>query len=391
MLMATKIEYQKRITNLQDKLNLKELDGALIVYPIDIFYFAGTRQNALLWVPANGNPTLLVRKSLIRAEQECSIDDLRPLLSNKELPGIIGTEPVKIGLTFDVLPVQQFNLYNKLLPGKEFFDVSAIIREIRSVKSSWEIEQMRNSANKMSQVFAQIPQFLKPGMREIDAAAEFESRCRRLGHEGYIRMRSFNQELYWGLAVSGGNASYPGYFDGPAVGKGLSKAFPVGATTDIIKENVPIIFDFVAVFNGYMIDMTRMFAFGSLDAKLKETFAVAISIQQHLVDNLKPGKIGGELYNEACQIAESAGLSANFMGLLGEQSKFVGHGVGLELDELPVLALGVKAPLIAGQTIALEPKFAFAGQGVVGIENTFVVDESGGVKLTELDDAIIYL
>jgi Xaa-Pro dipeptidase len=69
----------------------------------------------------------------------------------------------------------------------------------------------------------------------------------------------------------------------------------------------------------------------------------------------------------------------------------VGHGVGLELDEFPVLAQGFKAPLQAGQTIAIEPKFVIPGQGVIGIENTYAVSEGGGIKLTDLPDDIVYL
>ena len=79
------------------------------------------------------------------------------------------------------------------------------------------------------------------------------------------------------------------------------------------------------------------------------------------------------------------------MGMPGEQARFVGHGVGLELDEYPVLAQGFKVPLQAGQTIAIEPKFVFPDKGVIGIENTFAVSSSGGIKLTDMDDRIIFL
>jgi Xaa-Pro aminopeptidase len=77
------------------------------------------------------------------------------------------------------------------------------------------------------------------------------------------------------------------------------------------------------------------------------------------------------------------------MGPPGDQARFVGHGVGLELDELPVLAPGFDAPLVAGQTIAVEPKFVLPGLGAVGIENTWAVGESGGVRITELGDAVV--
>jgi Xaa-Pro aminopeptidase len=88
-------------------------------------------------------------------------------------------------------------------------------------------------------------------------------------------------------------------------------------------------------------------------------------------------------------MAENAGLGGSFMGMPGEQSRFVGHGVGLELDELPVLAPGFAMPLIVGQVVAVEPKFVIPGKGVVGIENTFVVTEHGGERLSDLPDGIV--
>jgi Xaa-Pro aminopeptidase len=90
-------------------------------------------------------------------------------------------------------------------------------------------------------------------------------------------------------------------------------------------------------------------------------------------------------------MAEQSGLGVNYMGAPGENAKFVGHGVGLELDEFPVLAQGFKMPLQLGQTIAIEPKFVIPGQGVIGIENTFVVTASGGEKLTDLPDEIRFI
>ena len=88
-------------------------------------------------------------------------------------------------------------------------------------------------------------------------------------------------------------------------------------------------------------------------------------------------------------MATAAGLGDCFMGPPGEQAKFVGHGVGLELDEFPVLAQGFDLPLIAGQTIAVEPKFVFPELGSIGIENTFAVTEQGGEKITVLVDDLV--
>jgi Xaa-Pro aminopeptidase len=149
--------------------------------------------------------------------------------------------------------------------------------------------------------------------------------------------------------------------------------------------------DYTFIRNGYIIDMTRVFVFGTLDAELQNAFDLSLKIQDALQKALKPGAICEELFFMAAAMAEEGGFGSNFMGMPGEQAKFVGHGVGLELDELPVLAQGFKAPLQAGQTIAIEPKFVIPGKGGIGIENTFAVTANGGEKITDMPDQIIFL
>ncbi len=388
--MMSNIEAQQRIAAMQAKLNSAGLDGALFIFPIDVYYFTGTRQNSTLWIPACGEALLLVRKSLSRARDEAAIADIRPFPSSKEFPALFGDGIKKIGFTFDVAPVQQMNYYAKLLPGRELVDISGLNREMRSVKSSFELEQLRQSGGALCGVFAQVPQFLKAGMREVDLAAEFEYRLRKAGSEGYVRMRAYNQELFMGLAVSAGGASY-GFFDGAVTGCGLSNAAPHGASRLPIKENEPIMVDYTAVLNGYITDMTRIFVIGQLDPELRRAFDVSLEIQAYLQSALKPGAVCEELFQAALEIASQAGLGQNFMGMPGEQARFVGHGVGLELDEFPVIAQGFKVPLQTGHVIAIEPKFVIPGKGVIGIENTFAVSPTGGEKITAMPDDITFL
>ncbi len=382
-------EIKGRIARMQALIREKELDGAFFIFPIDVYYFCGTNQNAALWMPAVGEPMLLVRKSLARARAESVVADVRSFPPSKDFPALFGGAVRKVGLTFDVVPVQQMNYYGKLLPDCEFVDITSLNRELRSVKSSFELDQLRFSGKKIGEIFSQVPQFLKVGMREVDLAAEFEYRLRKAGNEGYIRMRAFNQELFLGLAVSAGGAAH-GAFDGAVTGRGLSSAAPYGSSMDLINENEPIFLDYTGVFNGYITDMTRVYVVGRLDAELHRAFEVSLEIQAFLQMALKPGAICEELYFRAAEMAEQAGLGKFFMGMPGEQSRFVGHGVGLELDEWPILAKGFKSPLQTGQVIAIEPKFVIPGKGVIGIENTFAVTCGGGEKLTDIPDQIMY-
>jgi Xaa-Pro aminopeptidase len=384
------MESEQWIIRLQQSLRTMGIDGALVVYPIDVYYFSGTRQNAALWVPAAGNPSLLVRKSITRAGRESLIEATVPFPANKDFAQLFGAEVRTIGMTFDVLPVQQYNYYARLLPGREFVDISAVNRDIRSVKSQWELDKMRTSGAALSAVFERVPEFLREGMREIDLAAEFEYRLRTAGSEGYVRMRAFNQELFQGLAVSA-TAGEPGFFDGAVTGRGLSAPSPHGSSIEPIGADTPVVVDYTGVFEGYIVDMTRIFVVGTLAPELERAFATSLAIQDRLVELLRPGAICEELFLKAAEMAEAAGLGRNFMGAPGENARFVGHGVGLELDEFPVLAQGFKFPLAEGQTIAIEPKFVFPGLGVIGIENTFAVTAKGGERLTRLADDVVCL
>ncbi len=380
-------EFQARIGKFQTALAARQLGGAILLHPTDIFYFSGTRQNGALFIPASGGAVLLIRKSLERARSE-SAAQVRPFPPSKELAAAIG--PAKrIGLAYDVTPAQQLEWYQRNLTGRTFSDVSMAIREQRSAKSPYELGLMRAGAEKICAVFAEVPRFLRPGMRELDLAAEMEFRLRKAGNEGSPPMRSFNQKLFVGVCVAGDSGAAPGYFDGPVVGRGLSAAAPQGASTRAVEPGAPVILDYTSVFDGYVIDMTRTFVCGELPAELARAFEAAIAIQDEIGRGLRPGVVPVDLYDRAVQMAEQAGLGERFMGPPGEQARFVGHGVGLELDELPVLAPGFKTPLVAGQTLAIEPKFVFPGLGAVGIENTWAVSESGGERLTKLADALV--
>jgi len=383
-------EIGMRLSGLRNRIAEAGLDGALFNYAVDVFYFTGTRQNSVLWVPVKGDPVLLVRKSVSRAVQESVVNDVRPFPLSRDLPAVFGRDVKTMGLTFDILPLQHFNFFRDVLGNCEFRDISAINRDLRSVKSAWELEQMRISGSMLAEAFKGIPEFLRPGIREIDLAAEFEYRLRKSGIGGYLRIRGFNQEIT-GIAVCGGNAAVSGCFDGPVTGRGLWTAAPYGPSTDPIREGLPILVDYGGFYNGYIVDMTRVFCIGKFDPELEDAFKVSLDIQAWIREHLLPGQVCEDLFFDASKMAAASGFGEHFMGYPGELAKFVGHGVGLELDELPVLAPKFKAPLLTGQTLAVEPKFLFPGRGAVGIENTFAVTEKGCETLTRLSDEIVYL
>ncbi len=387
--MSRTAEQMQRVEQLQQTVRRGGLSGALLLHVTDLLYFTATRQNGALWVPATGEPVFLVRKSLARAREESAIADVRPFPPSKAVAGALGARG-RVGTTFDAVPAGILEFWRRVLPEAELTDLSRAVREQRSVKSPAEIEVMREGGRRLARVLGEVPSFLRAGMRELDVAAEIEARLRRAGNEGSPRLRSFNADLFVGLAVAGDSAAAPGFFDGPVVGRGLGPAAPLAASERRVREGEPVLCDYTAVFGGYVHDMTRVFTVGApLPPELARAGEVAISIQEELARALVPGAVGEELWERACALAEEAGLGRSFMGPPGDQVKFVGHGVGLELDELPLLAAGYAQPLLAGQTVAIEPKFVFPGLGAVGVENTWVVTERGGDRLNELADGIV--
>ncbi|HZZ86503.1 MAG TPA: Xaa-Pro peptidase family protein [Anaeromyxobacteraceae bacterium] len=387
--MTPATEVQRRLDALGETLRAQGLDGAVLVHATDVLYLAGTRQNAALWVPARGEAVLLVRKSLERARAESPLADVRPFPSSKELAAALGA-PRRVGFTFDVAPGAVERFWARAL-GAELADVSAALRLQRSVKSPWELARMRETAALLCGVYRELPSFLRPGMREVDLAAEIEYRMRKAGNEGSPRLRGFNQEFFMGLALSAGSATAPSYFDGPVTGRGLSPSSPLGASLEPIPRDAPILLDYTAMKAGYVTDLTRIAVCGRLAPEVARAFEVALAIQAEVVRGLVPGAIPSELWARAKALAEREGLGDRFMGPPGAQARFVGHGVGLELDELPVLAPGLDAPLVAGQALAVEPKFVLPGLGAIGIENTWAVAEGGGERITELPDEVVAL
>ncbi len=381
-------ECRARAAALQATLAAQGLDGALLLQATDVFYLSGTRQNAVLWLPVSGEPVVLVRKSLERARADSPLADVRPFPPSRELAPVLGGAR-KVGIGFDTVPLAVHAFWSRALPGVAFADLSAPLRWQRSVKSPWEVERSRATCELLCGVFREVRSFLRAGMREVDLAAEFEARLRRAGNEGSPRTRSFNQEFFMGLAIAGGSATAPSFFDGPVTGRGLSPSSPVGASVDAVPADAPVLLDYTAIKDGYVADMTRIAVAGRLDPALEQAFDASLRIQEEVARGLVPGAVPSKLWARALELAGAAGLERNFMGPPGAQSRFVGHGVGMELDEWPVLAPGFDDPLREGQVIAVEPKFVLPGLGVAGIENTWAVTAAGGERLTKLEDAIV--
>lgn len=386
-------ELEKRIHKLQEMMKGKDLDGAIIMQNADLFYFAGTVQRSHLFIPAEGEPVLLVKRSYDRAVLESTLNDIRHFRNLKELPGMIeshlGYRANRIGFELDVVPAAFYLNYQRLLKPVQITDISNLIRQVRSVKSPYEIETLRGAAELNRTMLSHVSGFLQEGMTEIELSSKLEGVFRREGHQGFVRTRSFNMEVFYGHLMSGWNLAVPTFMDGATGGSGLNVSFPQGAGFKKIERNEPIIVDYVGILDGYMVDQTRVFCIGQLSAPLVYAYDVSIEIQEMVKEMAKPGVSCADVYDLALKMAVKHGLKDHFMGYQDPVS-FIAHGIGIELDEIPVIAKGYDVPLKEGMVLALEPKFVFP-DGAVGIENTLLVTPQGLETLTVLDDNITYL
>jgi len=390
-------ELERRIGAFQARLRHDGVDAALILQNADLYYLAGTVQQSQLLVPAEGEPVLFVRKTLERAREESALATfaaVEPLPTLRRLGELVVDRlsgvPATVGLELDVLPVTAFRRYEQLLPGTRFVDVGLALVEQRAVKSPWEVERIAAAARIAEQVFERIPAILREGLTEAAFAGLVEAEARARGHQGIIRMRAFNGEMFYGQLLTGVSGAVPSFLDTPLAGKGLSPAVAQGVSFKPIGRGEPVVFDFVPVLDGYTADFTRIFSLGPLPDELVRAYETARRAQAAAAACARPGVACRIVYEAAVGVADEAGLAAHFMGHGPAQVRFVGHGVGLELDELPVLSPNDLA-LEEGMVFALEPKFVFPELGAIGIENTWRVTATGVERLTRAPEGIVVL
>ncbi len=387
-------EILNRIARLRTVLAQEGLEGALIVQKVDLYYFSGTDQDAHLWVPVSGEPALLVRKSLDRARNDALLDNVIPLLSLRELPDHIrtnsGQPPGRLGLELDVVPAALYLQYASILGDIELVDVSDILRRLRMIKSDYEISVMRKAAGLADRLFERIPDFIRKSANETELAIRAEEFYRKNGHPGISRTRAFNMESIYGHIMAGPGGAEPSGTVGPTGGAGLGPWFSQGAGWTPILPNEPIMVDYTACVDGYLADQARVFSIGRLPEPMMRAYAVMAEVQDALADAGRPGVSIRDLYETALRIVKGAGLLDGFMGF-PHPVPFVGHGVGLELDEWPVIMERSDLILEQGMTVAIEPKIVYPGKGVIGVENTFMVGPRGMERLNAYPDDLVIL
>ncbi|HJV67140.1 MAG TPA: Xaa-Pro peptidase family protein [Geomonas sp.] len=396
MRLTPKNELEYRFRKLQLQMSAADLDAVIMVQNADLFYFTGTIQAGNLYVPAAGDPLYLVRRDYLRARMESGLAGVIPFSSPKELPAQVAAhghpEPKRIGLELDVLPVALFERYRSLYPNAHFVDATPLIRRVRAVKTHYEIHILQDAGNMADKVYRRAAEVIREGMSELELAAELERFSRLEGHQGYTRMRAFNGELNMGQVLSGADSAAPACTNTPLGGMGLTPAFGQGASYNRIGRNEPVVVDMGSCFDGYLVDQTRIFSIGPLSDRLRKAYDDMLKVQELMTELAEQRPSWGRIYEECLQFAGRLGYRDNFMGGPGSQVSFIGHGVGIEIDEYPFIAKGFQdEALEPGMAFAFEPKVVFPGEGAVGVENTFYLTESGLKRLTFSSDELVIL
>jgi Xaa-Pro aminopeptidase len=364
-------------------------DACLISTNVNIYYTTGQIFTGFVYLPVAGDPFYFVqRPSGLEGEHIVYIrkpEDIPELLKEKGL-----SLPENLFLEADQITHNEFLRLEAAFNPSKTGNATAILRKNRMIKTPWEIGQFRISSQKHAEAYKMIPSLFRKGMSDIEFQIEIEREMRKQGSIGLFRAYGSNMDIFMGSLLTGDNASTPSPYDFALGGGGLHPCLPIGASGEVIREGNSVMVDFAGNFTAYISDMTRVFAYGKLPEKVCRAHRLSMDMHEQLLAEAKPGTACAAIYNRSLEMAEKAGLAANFMGTK-QQAKFVGHGVGLEINELPVFMNRSKDSLQPGMVFAFEPKFVFPETGAVGNESTYLVTDTGIEQLTILEENIIDL
>ncbi|HEX2947827.1 MAG TPA: Xaa-Pro peptidase family protein [Clostridia bacterium] len=379
-------ELERRLERFRDILDEKEpgWEMALVISKINLYYFTGTMQEGLLFIPRNGDAVFYVRRSFERAVEESLFPCIRQMESYREAAAALGRLPGTAHIEAEVIPLAMSERLKKYFGFTSLKSLDACISRARSVKSPYELKIMTKAGNIHRTVMEErVPSLFREGMTESELTAAIFSVLVAEGHQGIARFSMFDTEILLGHIAFGESSLYPTYFNGPGGNYGLGPAMQLmGNRERRLRDGDLIFIDTGCGYEGYQSDKTMTYVFGKpLPKQAQEIHKKCLDIQFKMAAMLKPGDTPSNIYNNIMKDINDDYLP-NFMGYGNRRVKFLGHAIGLQVDELPVLAKGFDEPLQEGMVFALEPKAGVEGVGMVGIENTFIVTAGGGRCIT---------
>ena len=389
-----KSEIESRVNKFYLLMNDKNpnWDIAVVFDRVNQYYFTGTMQNSVLIFTKDSGAHYFVKKSYKRALDESQFSDIHPMKSFRDIISVLGDKKYATGyIEKSKLPIGLFEMINKYLKIDNAESLDEVISYQRSIKSSYEIEIMKEVGSRHAEFVREIvPGLLKDGMTELEFAALYGYEMIKAGHQGMHRFNMFQANAASGDIAFGENSIYPTSFDGPGGAMGMHPSQPkLGSAQRKLSPGDLVFADWDFTMQGYHTDITQVYMFkGHITDEMKAAQHECAKIKNIAARMLKPGAIPSGIYQVVITALDKKYIN-NFMGANNENVKFIGHGLGLCVDELPVIAPNYNVPLEKDMVIAIEPKISIEGVGLVGVEDTYIVSENGGVCITGGNDDII--
>ncbi len=386
-------ELENRMVRFKKQMDIHnpQWEIAAIFSKINQYYFTGTMQDGMLLIPKDDEATFWVRRSFERATYESLFPQIKSMKSFRDAAKGIKKLPDTVYLETETVPLALYGRFQKHFPFKDVKPVDASIAAVRAVKSEYELKLMRKAGEIHQHVLEDIvPDMLVEGMSEADLAAELFKVMVDEGYQGITRFGMFDTEMVLGHIGFGESSIYPSYFDGASGNYGMSPAVPLlGSRERKLRKGDLVYVDIGSGVEGYNTDKTMTYMFGSsLPQHAIDIHNKCVDIQNEIASMLKPGAIPSQIYKTIMGSLNNDFLQ-NFMGFGNRKVKFLGHGIGLLVDELPVIAERFDSPIQEGMTFAVEPKNGIKDIGMVGIENTFIVTAAGGKSITGNNPGLI--
>jgi Xaa-Pro aminopeptidase len=373
-------ELDRRKRAVQECLREQGIDGLLVTHPADLFYLTGVEGRGALLLPCEGEA----------AEAAEGAGSLFERIAGRARE-VLERLPAVLGLEMDVLPIREHMEVRRAFPRCELRDGTPALLGARMLKSAWELQRMDRVAERTARVFARAGEAMEPGLTEIAFAGRLEALAGELGISGRVRVRDRRTEGYPWHVLAGASGGTVGVLDAPATGEGTSPAFPCGAGYRTLAPGRPVMVDFAVQMDGYHMDETRMLSMGPLPSEAEEACRAALEIHDRVLEQVAPGRTPDALFRCSRDAARELGYEEAFLGPPGEKVRFVGHGIGVELIEPPMIALGREEPLAPGMTFALEPKMVFEGRFAAGVESVVAVTETGHRLVSRVPVEVIHV
>ena len=378
-----------RVSRLQKLMAENGFAAMVVSTNANVYYLTGCVFSGYVYIPAEGSEVYFVRRP-VGLEDSRVVYVKKPEQIVEKLQKMERSVPAKVAFELDRLPYNEVLRLVKAFDCGDALNCSPLLNEARAVKTDYEVEKIRESGVRHAHVYNSISGVFRSGMTDYELQIEMERLLRLDGCLGLFRIGGESMELFMGNVITGENADIPCPYDFAMGGEGMDPSLPVGCNGSVIRPGSTLMVDMNGNFTGYMTDMTRSFYVGTLNKLADKAHSLSIAIHNRLKTTMKPGTAAKDAYNEAMAMVEEAGLAEYFMGHR-QQAGFIGHGVGIEVNEWPVIAPRSRHIIEKGNVIAIEPKFVIPGVGAVGIENTYVVTEEGLECMTNFPEEITQL